>query len=73
MHAVVSVFNKKNENIVRSMWKESERTFHIRGVYGTPYPHFSYRIAFEYNIAKWNPNSSNLPRKATLSMYTRAG
>jgi 2'-5' RNA ligase len=52
MHAIVTLFDRKNDELIRSLWKELERTFHVRGVLKTPYPHFSYQIASKYNIEK---------------------
>ena len=52
MHAVVSLFEKKEDKLVRSLWSELQHSFHIRGVYKTPYPHFSYHIASRYNFPK---------------------
>jgi len=52
MHAVVSLLDKKNDRVVRLLWEELERTFHARGVYKTPYPHFSYQIASDYDFSR---------------------
>jgi hypothetical protein len=50
VRAVVSFFDNKNKRLVRSLWKEPEDTFHLHGVYRTPYPHFSYQISLYYDI-----------------------
>jgi 2'-5' RNA ligase len=48
MHAVATLFDKKNDRLIRSLWKDLEEKFRLRGVYKTPIPHFSYQIASDY-------------------------
>lgn len=52
MDGVVSLLDKKNDRIVSSLWEELERAFHVHGVYRTPYPHFTYQIASDYDFSK---------------------
>ena len=66
LHAVVSLFDRKNDRIVRSIWKELERTFHLRGIYKTPYPHFSYQIASDYDLAKLESKLERIARKSKI-------
>jgi 2'-5' RNA ligase len=49
MHGVVSLLDSKHYRIVEELWAELEREFAVRGVYVTPYPHFSYQVASQYD------------------------
>jgi hypothetical protein len=42
MHGIVSLLDDRHYQLVENLWAELEREFSIRGVYVTPYPHFSY-------------------------------
>jgi 2'-5' RNA ligase len=64
MHAIVTLFDKKNDLVVKSLWRDLEKTFHVRGVYKTPYPHFSYQIASEYNVGKLESILERFARKS---------
>lgn len=50
MHAIASLFDRKNDRFVRSLWKKLRDEFHVQGVYKTPFPHFSYQIASDYKF-----------------------
>ncbi len=63
MHGVVSLFDKKNDSRVRSLWKDLEKSFQLRGVYGTPYPHFSYHVATNYDFPKLEAALGNFAKK----------
>lgn len=72
MHAVVTLFDRKNDKLVRSLWKELEHNFHIRGVYKTPFPHFSYQIASDYAMSKLESKLETIAKKSTR-FIVRAG
>ena len=55
MHGVVSLLDNKHYQLVENLWAELEREFAVRGVYITPYPHFSYQIAQAYNVELLEP------------------
>ncbi len=55
MHGIVSLLDDKHYQLVENFWAELEREFAVRGVYITPYPHFSYQIAQGYNVVQLEP------------------
>jgi hypothetical protein len=50
MHGIGSLLDDKHYQLVENLWAGLEREFVVRGVYITPYPHFSYQIAQHYNV-----------------------
>ena len=48
MQAVVSLLDDQHYLLAEALWRELEATFGLRGVYTTPYPHFSYHVARSY-------------------------
>ena len=55
MHGIVSLLDDKHYQLVEDLWAELEQEFAVRGVYITPYPHFSYQIAQDYNVEQLEP------------------
>ena len=55
MQGIVSLLDDTHEALVHALWEELERRFGLRGVYLTPYPHFSYHVAREYAAARVRP------------------
>ena len=50
MHGIVSLLDDQHYQLVEDLWAELKREFAVEGVYITPYPHFSYQVASDYNI-----------------------
>lgn len=50
MHGIVSLLDSKYYQIVEDLWAELEREFGVKGVFATPYPHFSYQVAAHYDL-----------------------
>jgi len=50
MHGIVSLLDDTHYEQVEALWAELKREFGVRGVYITPYPHFSYHVASQYNF-----------------------
>jgi 2'-5' RNA ligase len=73
MHGIVSLFDSNNDGLVKSVWKDLERTFKIRGVYRTPYPHFSYHIASDYQFDKLNSILKGIAKKQGSFAVTAGG
>lgn len=48
LEAVVSLLDEVHDAQVRRVWAELERHFGLQGIYGAPYPHFSYHSAQDY-------------------------
>lgn len=55
MHGIVSLLDDTHYQIVENLWAELERDFFVRGVYVTPYPHFSYQVAAHYSLEQLTP------------------
>ena len=73
MHGVVSLFDEKNDSIVKSIWKDLEREFKIRGAYRTPYPHFSYHIASDYQFERLDSALKSIAKKQRPFTVTAGG
>ncbi|HEY0323377.1 MAG TPA: 2'-5' RNA ligase family protein [Pyrinomonadaceae bacterium] len=52
MHAVVSLLDDSNSQMVEKLWAVIEKEFGIRGVYQTPFPHISYHVSGDYDVEK---------------------
>ena len=50
MDAVVSLLDEKHYKLVEDLWTDLERRFGMRGIYVTPFPHFSYQVAERYDV-----------------------
>ena len=50
MNGVVSLLDDKHYRLVENLWAELKREFAVEGVYITPYPHFSYQVATDYDV-----------------------
>ncbi len=55
MHGIVSLLDNDHNQLVEDLWAELEREFSVRGVSITPYPHFSYHVAQDYDVDKIEP------------------
>ncbi|MGH9903221.1 MAG: 2'-5' RNA ligase family protein, partial [Pyrinomonadaceae bacterium] len=49
---VVSLLDDEHYALVESIWDELERGFGVRGTYTTPFPHFSYQVAENYDVGE---------------------
>lgn len=52
MHAVVSLLDPDHYEQVERIWSELSERFGLRGIYRTPYPHFSYQVAAGYDLER---------------------
>jgi 2'-5' RNA ligase len=52
MHGIVSLLDNDHNQLVEELWADLERVFSVHGVYVTPYPHFSYHVAQDYDVDK---------------------
>ncbi len=50
MHSIVSLLDNMHYRLVEEFWQELQHEFGVQGVYVTPYPHFSYQIAEQYDF-----------------------
>lgn len=51
MQGVVSLLDDHHYARVEAIWEELEQKFGVRGMYATPYPHFSFQVAEVYDHA----------------------
>ena len=50
MHGLVSLLPEPFYGQVESIWQELERDFGLVGIWVTPFPHFSWQIAVDYDF-----------------------
>lgn len=55
MDAVVSLLDEQHYGLVEDLWRELEQRFGMRGIYVTPFPHFSYQVAEHYDVNRLAP------------------
>ncbi len=55
MHGIVSLLDNDHNQLVEELWAELKQEFSVDGVYITPYPHFSYHVAQDYDVDKIEP------------------
>lgn len=65
MNGIVSLLDEHHYSLVETLWAELEREFSVRGVYVTPYPHFSYQVASLYDVERLEPILHNIAVKST--------
>ena len=49
MQGVVSLLDDRHYARVEAIWEELGQKFDVRGMYVTPYPHFSFQVAEQYD------------------------
>lgn len=52
MNAIVAMLDPTHERRVYDLWEELETKFKVRGVYVTPYPHFTFQGASNYDLER---------------------
>jgi 2'-5' RNA ligase len=52
LHGIVSLLDGEHYAAVEALWAELEREFGLQGIYVTPYPHFSYQVAADYEVER---------------------
>lgn len=55
MHGIVSLLDDDHYLLVEDIWSGLEDALGVRGVYVTPFPHFSYHVAEHYDVALLQP------------------
>ena len=55
MSGIVSLLDDKHYQLVGRLWAELEEKVGLRGIYVTPFPHFSYHIAQSYDRQRLEP------------------
>jgi 2'-5' RNA ligase len=55
MEGIVSLLDEEHYRLTKSLWSKLESEFGLRGVYITPFPHFSYHVAHHYDKERLEP------------------
>jgi len=55
MHGVVSLLDDEHYEAVQALWSELEAKLGARDLYRTPFPHFSYQVAKDYDVEALEP------------------
>ncbi len=55
MEGIVSLLDEEHHRLTESLWAELESEFGLRGIYITPFPHFSYHVAQDYDKESLEP------------------
>jgi 2'-5' RNA ligase len=73
MNGVVSLLDERQYAVVEQIWAELERGLGLRGVYATPYPHFSYHVARAYQMEQLETALAHLVNGLRPLTVTTAG
>lgn len=55
MHGIVSLLDDDHYKMVEDLWAGLEESLGLRGIYTTPFPHFSYHVAEHYDVDLLEP------------------
>jgi 2'-5' RNA ligase len=55
MEGIVSLLDEEHTRLTEGLWSELESEFGLRGIYITPFPHFSHHVAQEYDKETLGP------------------
>jgi 2'-5' RNA ligase len=73
MEGIVSFLDDKHYQLVEDLWAELSREFGVRGVYITPYPHFSYHVAAHYDVESVTPILNRITSNITTFQVRTSG
>jgi len=73
MNGIVSLLDNEHYQLIEDLWAELEREFSVRGVYITPYPHFSYHVAQHYDVEKLEPILKRITSNITTFQVRTSG
>lgn len=55
MQGIVSLLDGEARERIEQLWEELRRDFGVRGIHTKRFPHFSYHVADEYDLAQLRP------------------
>lgn len=55
MDGIISILDDQHCKWVEELWAELDREFGLRGIYITPFPHFTYHVAEHYEVEQVGP------------------
>ena len=73
MHGIVSLLDSKHNQFIEELWAELKQEFSVDGVYITPYPHFSYHVAQDYDVDKVEPILQRITSNITTFKVRTSG
>lgn len=73
MQGIVSLLDDECYARVEGVWDELKREFGVRGLYATPFPHFSYQVAEAYDVAVVEKFVERLAARTRPFRVTTAG
>ncbi|MEJ2706444.1 MAG: 2'-5' RNA ligase family protein [Anaerolineales bacterium] len=65
MHGLVSLLSQPHYQKVQQIWDELEQECGLEGIRVTPYPHFSWQIAADYDMHKLRQVMENIAANTT--------
>jgi 2'-5' RNA ligase len=71
MQGIVSLLDGEARERIEQLWEELRRDFGVRGIHTKRFPHFSYHVADEYDLAQLQPALDQLAG-ATRQVPARA-
>ncbi len=71
MQGIVSLLDGEARERIEQLWEELRRDFGVRGIHSKRFPHFSYHVAEEYDLAQTRPALEELAG-ATRKFTARA-
>jgi 2'-5' RNA ligase len=79
MQGIVSLLDGEARDRIDQLWEELRRDFGVRGIHSKRFPHFSYHVADEYDLAKLRPELEQLAgamrqflaRASGIGIFTR--
>ncbi len=73
MQGIVSLLDDEAYARVERLWDELEVSFGVRGIYVTPFPHFSFQVAEEYDVGEVEQFLRGLAARTRPFRATTAG
>lgn len=73
MEGIVSLLDEEHTRLTESLWSELESEFGLRGIYVTPFPHFSHHVARDYDKEALGPILGRLAQKAQAFQIQASG
>src|SRR5271170_5654592 len=55
MQGIVSLLDGEARERIEQLWEELRREFGVRGIHSKRFPHFSYHVAEQYDLARAQP------------------
>ncbi len=73
MHGIGSQLDNDHNQLFEELWAELKREFSVDEVYITPYPHFSYHVAQDYDVDKIEPVLQRITSNITTFKVRTSG